>query len=128
MPPRTAGTRSLARNLQDLAKVEFRTTADVAFYAASIRAIGGQYALEIHVGATELEKRLAEATPTAGGMDRFTARRTAKRAVKRLRRAAEDFADAADDSARFWRDFLRIYGDLINPQRRKSSQFKFEDK
>lgn len=114
---RQTGARQLARTLSQLQQAELRGTEDVAWYAASVNAIAQTMALEVSITAHELAQVLARESAGRGGIDRFAAGRQARRATRRLRASAEDFRDAGHQALRFFGDYMRVYDQLVHPQR-----------
>jgi hypothetical protein len=89
-----------------------------------MRAIALELSLEADMTAHELQRKLERGA--MGLVDRVQAKMAARRVARRMRMVAQTFHQAADETARFWMEYSRVYADLIQPPpeaKRDSWQF-----
>jgi hypothetical protein len=114
------GTRPRrSRGAAALGAIELTGTESIARYADTARAEFRDLAMELDLTATDLARRLAVAA--SGRRPDFAARMAARRAVRRLRKAAEHATAAGDDARRFFRDYEVQFATLIHPERARES-------
>jgi hypothetical protein len=125
-------SRRRSRDAQLLADIDFHRrgagTEEVAEYSATGRDICRDLAMEVQLTAALLEKKLGNLK--AGGlMDRWAAKRLARKTVRPLKQMSDLLNGAGDYSLRFWNEYRKNYADLIAPGRgRDDWKFREDDK
>ena len=126
--PPVRRSRRRSRDAQMLADIDFHHsragTEEVAEYSATGRDICRDLAMEVQVTAHLLEKKLGNLK--AGGlMDKWAARRLARKTVRPLKQMSDLLNGAGDYSLRFWQEYAKNYADLINPAKGRDD-WKFD--
>ena len=106
-----------ARTITALANIPTpRSPAELAYLTASQQAVCESLALVLDIQAAQLQKALGR--PTCGSVDRFRASTMARIATAPMKQAADRARASGASSRACWRRFLRVYDELLNPQRK----------
>jgi hypothetical protein len=118
-PPETKSKGS--RDARMLAAISFTKagtgTREVDAYADLARSVCRDLADEFRLSAAEMEAGIVR-TLEGSFVDRYMAKRTAKKSVARLRTAAEHLEAAANQVGKFHTDYCTMWAQFINPDGR----------
>lgn len=115
--PRRSGIKGPA----DLAQMEIRggrdLNKDYAAWCQAAHDINRAMALEMHAVAIRVRRKMAEGT---SGIEKFTVKSQARRAVRPMLAAADRANEAADGVLRGWRMYLHVVTEIMTARNAKA--------